>query len=212
MAREAAGPYHRGVRALEFGPATGARAELLLVPGANLCAEFYAPLGEALARRGVRTVALTLPGFHGMLPLPEPTFEAYVGAILGAFAERLLTGGDGVDGIVDSLSGDAIPRGLAVLRPGGRFIEIGAAGLVETPGVDPRRLFEKGQSFVAANAARLDRSPTLLNRFLNRLIELFEAGTIRPAIGHRPGFADAPAAHELLRAHRNVGKIVLGTG
>lgn len=41
-----------------------------------------------------------------------------------------LTGGTGVDVIVDSLSGDAIARGLAIVRPGGRFVEIGAAGLV----------------------------------------------------------------------------------
>ena len=58
-----------------------------------------------------------------------------------------ITGGRGVDVIIDSLSGDAISRGLSILSPGGRFIEIGAAGVIQAPSIDPQALFAKNHSF-----------------------------------------------------------------
>src|SRR5439155_23235634 len=36
-----------------------------------------------------------------------------------------LTDGQGVDVVVNSLGGEFIPRSLALLRPGGRFVELG---------------------------------------------------------------------------------------
>ena len=39
------------------------------------------------------------------------------------------TGGQGVDVVLNSLSGDAIEAGLSVLGPGGRFLEIGKRGI-----------------------------------------------------------------------------------
>ena len=58
--------------------------------------------------------------------------------------------GEGVDLIVDSLSGDAITKGLEILRPGGRFVEIGAAGVVDPPAVDPKRRYKDKTGMVAA--------------------------------------------------------------
>jgi acyl transferase domain-containing protein len=48
-----------------------------------------------------------------------------------AFADEImtLTGGDGVDLVLNSLNGEMIPRSLAALAPKGRFIEIGKAGI-----------------------------------------------------------------------------------
>ena len=126
-----------------------------------------------------------------------------------AAAIRELTGGDGVDVIVDSLSGDAITRGLDILRPGGRFVEIGAAGVIAVPPVDPRRLFAADQSFIACNVARLDRDPPRLRAHLERLVELLAAGVLDPLIHARLPRARAEEAHELLRTRQNVGKVLL---
>ena len=38
-----------------------------------------------------------------------------------------ITGGEGVDLVLNSLTGAAIPKGLELLREGGRFLEIGKA-------------------------------------------------------------------------------------
>src|SRR3546814_12123507 len=52
------------------------------------------------------------------------------------------TGGEGVDVVLNSLTGEAIAAGLSVLKPGGRFVELGRAGIwpaervaAEFPGV-----------------------------------------------------------------------------
>ena len=42
---------------------------------------------------------------------------------------RQLTGGRGVDVVLNSLSGEFIPASLSVLSPGGRFVEIGQLGI-----------------------------------------------------------------------------------
>jgi myxalamid-type polyketide synthase MxaE and MxaD len=122
---------------------------------------------------------------------------------------RRITDGAGVDVVVDSLSGDAIGKGLDLLKPGGRFIEIGAAGVVEVPGVDPTKLFLKNQQFMAVNVMQLSENPALLDRLRNRLLELLREGILTPSIGHRLPFRDAEKAHRLIRERKNTGKIVL---
>jgi myxalamid-type polyketide synthase MxaE and MxaD len=120
-----------------------------------------------------------------------------------------ITDSAGVDVVVDSLSGDAIKKGLDLLRPGGRFIEIGAAGVVEVPGVDPTKLFLNNQQFMAVNVMQLSENPVLLDRLRNRLSELLREGILKPTIGHRIPFHEAQKAHQLIRERKNTGKIIL---
>ena len=40
-----------------------------------------------------------------------------------------ITGGQGVDVVLNSLNGEFIPKSLSVLATGGRFLEIGKAGI-----------------------------------------------------------------------------------
>jgi acyl transferase domain-containing protein/acyl-CoA synthetase (AMP-forming)/AMP-acid ligase II/NADPH:quinone reductase-like Zn-dependent oxidoreductase/acyl carrier protein len=124
-------------------------------------------------------------------------------------AIKKLTEGDGVDVIVDSLSGDAIQRGLSILRSGGRFIEIGAAGVVEVPPVDPKQLFLANQDFSTVNVARLEASPAQLRLHFDRLEQLLREGVLRPHVGSTLPFAEAPEAHRLMRSRENIGKVVL---
>ena len=51
------------------------------------------------------------------------------------FADEILdaTDGDGVDVVLNSLAGEAIRRGVAILAPGGRFIELGKRDVTPTP-------------------------------------------------------------------------------
>src|SRR5262249_40164765 len=54
-----------------------------------------------------------------------------------AFADEILalTGGRGADLVLNSLPGAFIPRSLAPLSPGGRFLEIGKRGIWDAPQV-----------------------------------------------------------------------------
>lgn len=77
------------MKAIDLGPPGARLGPLLLIPGNDLGAEFYAPLGEHLAARGFRARLLTLPGFHGTPPLTVPGFDAMLGALREEVANHL---------------------------------------------------------------------------------------------------------------------------
>jgi acyl transferase domain-containing protein len=64
------------------------------------------------------------------------------------FADHIMqaTGGEGVDLVVNSLTGEAIKAGLSVSRPGGRFMELGKTDLWDQKRVNE---FRPGVSFFA---------------------------------------------------------------
>ena len=75
-----------------------------------------------------------------------------------AFADEVLkqTGGRGVDVILNSLAGEAIPKGLSVLAEYGRFLEIGKRDIYQNTriGLQP---FQKNLSFFAIDLDRVMR-------------------------------------------------------
>ncbi|MER7732197.1 type I polyketide synthase [Streptomyces erythrochromogenes] len=125
-----------------------------------------------------------------------------------ADAVRELSPGQGLDLVVDSLSGDAVGRGLELLRAGGRFIEIGAAGVLDLA-VDGRELFMSSRSFCTVNVGALARDPSRLRPLMDRLVELVDAGVLRPAVGGVFALEDAPQAITQLRNRANIGKFVI---
>ncbi|MFE7095674.1 SDR family NAD(P)-dependent oxidoreductase [Streptomyces erythrochromogenes] len=125
-----------------------------------------------------------------------------------ADAVRELSPDRGLDLVVDSLSGDAVGRGLELLRAGGRFIEIGAAGVLDLA-VDGRDLFMSSRSFCTVNVGALARDPSRLRPLMDRLVELVEAGVLRPSVGGVFALEDAPRAIGQLRSRANIGKFVI---
>ena len=57
------------------------------------------------------------------------------------FAQQIMeaTGGEGIDLVVNSLTGETIAASLSVLRPGGRFMELGKTDLWDQARVDAFR-------------------------------------------------------------------------
>ncbi|MFF9051925.1 SDR family NAD(P)-dependent oxidoreductase [Streptomyces erythrochromogenes] len=125
-----------------------------------------------------------------------------------ADAVRELSPDRGLDLVVDSLSGDAVGRGLELLRAGGRFIEIGAAGVLDLA-VDGRDLFMSSRSFCTVNVGALARDPSRLRPLMDRLVELIDAGVLRPSVGGVFALEDAPRAIGELRNRANIGKFVV---
>lgn len=68
-------------------------ARAFLVPGNDLCAEFYRPLAEELAGRGLTTTLATLPGFNGLPGWSPPRVEAYVEEIRRGAREAMSSDG-----------------------------------------------------------------------------------------------------------------------
>ena len=110
------------VRTITVGPEGGFPA--LLLPGNDQCAEFYRPLGEALGGHQLRTTLLTLPGFHGVPPLPEPGWPAMIEAASAAVRSHLGDGGllighslGAFGAVLTAAEGLPAVRGLVLLEP-----------------------------------------------------------------------------------------------
>ena len=72
-----------------------------------------------------------------------------------AFAEAFESP-EGVDVVLNSLSGDAIARGMGLLRPGGRFLEMGKRDILQNSPLG-LQLLDNNRSFLAIDLNRLSR-------------------------------------------------------
>ncbi|MFF7457087.1 SDR family NAD(P)-dependent oxidoreductase [Kitasatospora sp. NPDC008115] len=122
---------------------------------------------------------------------------------------REATGGRGVDVVLNSLTGAAIPLGLEVLADGGRFVEVGKADIHggRTLGLEA---FRKGLSLASLDLAGvIARRPALFTRLFAEVWERVEQGGLRPLPVLRRPFARAvDAMREMARGH-HIGKFVL---
>jgi len=121
-----------------------------------------------------------------------------------------VTGGRGVDVILDMVAGDYTPRELKALADDGRLVLIaflgGAKSQVNMAEVMQRRLVITGSTlrprsvaFKAAIAAQLRA----------KVWPLLDAGRIKPVIHATFPMGEAAAAHALMESSAHVGKIVL---
>ncbi|MGZ4515762.1 MAG: SDR family NAD(P)-dependent oxidoreductase, partial [Mycobacterium sp.] len=117
---------------------------------------------------------------------------------------RAVTGGRGMDLVLDSLSGDFVDASLRLVAPGGVFLEMGKTDIrdpgavaQEHPGVRYRAfdLFEAGA----------DR----IQQILDELAALFGDDVLRPLPVTRFDVRRTPAALRYLSQARHVGKVVM---
>ncbi|MEV4441378.1 SDR family NAD(P)-dependent oxidoreductase [Streptomyces sp. NPDC049577] len=126
------------------------------------------------------------------------------------FAERIreITGGRGVDVVLNSLAGEAIPRGLDALRPGGRFVELGKRDIHEDRALRLRP-FEKNIAFFGVDLLRLLAEPELARAQFAEVSALIRCGRYRPLLHTVYPAARAAEAFRLLQHSRHIGKVVV---
>jgi len=98
------------------------------------------------------------------------------------FADEILeiTGGDGIDVVLNSISGEAVAKGLTVLKPFGRFLELGKRDFYENAKIGLRP-FRNNITYFGIDADQLMmRKSALAGRLFHEMMELFEKGTLRP--------------------------------
>ncbi|MGC2855132.1 SDR family NAD(P)-dependent oxidoreductase [Novispirillum sp. DQ9] len=128
-----------------------------------------------------------------------------------AFADQILaaTGGQGVDVVLNSLAGEAIHKSLMVLRPFGRFLELGKRDFFANSRMGLRP-FRNNITYYGIDADQLMvEKPVLAGRLFREMTGLFETGVFTP-LPYR--VFDAPRVVEAFRhmqQSRHVGKIVL---
>ncbi|MXN67238.1 SDR family NAD(P)-dependent oxidoreductase [Stappia sp. GBMRC 2046] len=120
-----------------------------------------------------------------------------------------LTGGDGVDVVLNSLYGEAMERSIEVLRPFGRFLELGKRDFFENTHIGLRP-FRQNLSYFGIDADQLlTRQRPLAEKLFGDLVALFEQGALSP-LPYRQFKADkAVDAFRLMQQAGHIGKIVL---
>ncbi|MEH0557073.1 type I polyketide synthase [Streptomyces sp. B21-101] len=123
-----------------------------------------------------------------------------------ADAFRSVTGGRGVDVVLNSLSGKALDLSLGLLAPGGRFAEMGKTDLRDVAATEAAH---PGITYRAYNILGVE--PDRISEVLDELVALFEAGALRHLPVRTWDVRDGRVPLRMLSRARHQGKLVLTT-
>ncbi|HIJ54803.1 MAG TPA: zinc-binding dehydrogenase [Deltaproteobacteria bacterium] len=129
------------------------------------------------------------------------------------FAEKImaLTEGAGVDVVINTLSGDAIQKGIDILAPGGRYVEIAMTGLKSSKRFDLSKMTEN-QSFHSLNLYKLWLShPHRISSDLDAMARALAEGKIKPIVDKVFPLSEVRRAYRFMDERKNIGKIVVTT-
>ncbi len=118
-----------------------------------------------------------------------------------------LTGGAGVDIVLNSLNGAFVPKSLEALRHGGRFIEIGKIGIWTAEQMAEARPDVTYLPFDLWNVA--ERDPDLIRSMFDAVARDIEAGALQPLRHEDFPMADVVNAFRHMAQAKHVGKIVI---
>jgi NADPH:quinone reductase-like Zn-dependent oxidoreductase/NAD(P)-dependent dehydrogenase (short-subunit alcohol dehydrogenase family)/acyl carrier protein len=127
------------------------------------------------------------------------------------FADRILerTDGQGVDVVLNFLTGEALEKNLACLAPYGRLIEIGKRDIAENNGL-PLRPFNRNLMFASVDVDRLlAERPAEARRLFLDIWQYLEAGDYRPLPMRVFPIAELADACRLLMQAKHIGKVVV---
>ncbi|MFF9622625.1 zinc-binding alcohol dehydrogenase family protein [Streptomyces griseosporeus] len=126
-------------------------------------------------------------------------------------ADETVTYGDDswgapVDYVLDAVGGDLLSPALAALAPGGRLVAYSSGGGT----LRAYDLLVGGKAAIGFQLGLVARrEPELYETWRRELWELFEKGAVRPVVHGEFPLEEAGAAHALIEARGNRGKVVL---
>ena len=195
-------PYGTAHRAL-FGRAGAKQGETVLVHGASggvgiaavqlARAAGLKVIGTAGSDEGLELVRAQ--GAHHVLDHRKP---GYLEAL------RDVTGGLGVDVIIEMLANVNLDKDLGILARFGRVVVVGSRGRIE---IDPRQSMRQDSAILGMVLWNVPAGE--LEQIHADLIEGFESGQLAPVVGRELPLVNAPQAHELVLQPGAKGKIVL---
>ena len=128
-----------------------------------------------------------------------------------AYADQILavTNGEGVDVVLNSLAGEAIRRNLHVLRPFGRFLELGKRDFFENTPIGLRP-FKDNISYFGIDAdLLLIARPDLAGRVFREVMALFRSGVLTPLPVRAFPAEQVVDAFRYMQQARQIGKVVV---
>jgi myxalamid-type polyketide synthase MxaB len=182
------GPGERVLIHAAAGGVGQAAVQIAQAKGAEIFATASPAKWEALRRQGVAHV------------MNSRTLD---------FADEImrLTHGEGVDVVLNSLSGDVIDKSLDVVRHGGRYVEIGKLGILDPAEVTRRRPDVRYFTFDLGEETAGD--PEWLQTTLDTLRQKFESAELKPLPFAVFPIEEAIEAYRTMQQARHVGKVVL---
>ena len=139
---------------------------------------------------------------------------------------REITGGRGVELILDAVGGDSLRKGYRLLAPTGRLGMFGISSavtqkrrsilsllgtLARTPWFQFNQLalMNANKGVFGVNLGHLWGEVDRLHGWGLELMDLYEKGVIKPVIARSFTFDDAAAAHHFIQDRKNIGKVLL---
>ena len=126
-------------------------------------------------------------------------------------AVRDLTGGQGVDLILDGVGQPTFETGLGCLGPFGHMILFGRAGGAPGP-VDPMRLFANSLTLSGFVLPMLYRNRAVMRRSLDDIYSLLRQGRLRLPINAILPLEEAGRALAAINSRHTIGKLLLRLG
>ncbi|KAH8696648.1 hypothetical protein BGW36DRAFT_428643 [Talaromyces proteolyticus] len=123
---------------------------------------------------------------------------------------KRVTGGRGVDVVVNSLAGEALRQSWGCLAPYGRFIEVGKKDILGNSGLDMQP-FLKNAVFAGVNLEdMLVNDPRRCSNLVSKVLKLFEDGAIsfiKPIVVQ--DFTNLESVFREMQRGTHIGKLVL---
>lgn len=195
-------PYATAQRAL-FQKAQAKAGETVLIHGGS------GGVGTAaiqMARAAGLTVIATAGTQRGLELVREQGADHAANHKEDGYTNTILdlTGGKGVDIVLEMLANVNLGKDLTLLAPHGRVVVIGSRGAVE---INPRDAMAR--EAVVMGMVLWNATPAELSEIHAALAVGFENGSLKPVVGQELPLEDAPKAHEAVMEPGAFGKIVL---
>ncbi len=131
---------------------------------------------------------------------------AFADAIVAATADQSRPG---VDVILNSLPGEAISKGISILRTGGRFLEIGKRDIYNDASLG-LFAFRNNLAFFAIDLDQLfKQQPARMGLMLRSLVKRFDSGELQPLLTKSFEADDTRAAFRFMQQGKHIGKVAV---
>ncbi|MCB1534766.1 MAG: zinc-binding dehydrogenase, partial [Rhodoblastus sp.] len=139
---------------------------------------------------------------------------------------REITGGRGVELILDAVGGESVKKGFRILAPTGRLGMFGASSMAtgrtrnplamlsfafRTPWLqfNPLALMNENKGVFGVNVGHMWSETERIAGWFAEILDLWRQGVVRPQIARTFAFAEAGAAHDYIQSRGNLGKVLL---
>ncbi|MBD2636146.1 SDR family NAD(P)-dependent oxidoreductase [Limnothrix sp. FACHB-881] len=158
-------------------------------------AEVFATAGSAHKLDYLRQI-----GVHHVIAYRDLDFQTEV---------MRLSEGRGVDVVINTLAGDAIPKGLRCLAPGGRYVELAMTAWKTSAALDLSTLVDN-QSVLSLDLRRwfLRRSPEV-PLALEEMAQALAQGAGEGMVDRTFSLAEVRSALAYLESRQSIGKVVI---